>query len=84
MRLKFRGREMAHTEIGFDVVNKAISELSSVGHPDSEPKLAGRNIMVMLSPLPTNKRKLRLNVGDHAPANPGKSPAGPQKTEHSD
>ncbi len=62
MRLKFRGREMAHTEIGFEVVNKALADLSSVGHPDSSPKLAGRNIMVMVSPLPANKRKLRLNA----------------------
>jgi len=62
MRLKFRGREMAHIEIGFAVVKKGLDELSSVGHPDSEPKLAGRNIMVMVSPLPANKRKLRLNT----------------------
>jgi translation initiation factor IF-3 len=62
MRLKFRGREMAHTDIGFDVVTRAIAELSGVGHPDSEPRLAGRNIMVMLSPLPANKRKMKLNT----------------------
>ena len=67
MRLKFRGREMAHTEIGFDVMNKALVELNSVGHPDSQPKLAGRNIMVMVSPLPSNKRKLRLNTEETAP-----------------
>lgn len=67
MRLKFRGREMAHTEIGFDVMNKALADLSSVGHPDSEPKLAGRNIMVMVSALPSNKRKLRLNAESPAP-----------------
>ena len=67
LRPKFRGREMAHVEIGFAVVKKAIEELSSVGHPDSEPKLAGRNIMVMVSPLPANKRKLRLNSTAPAP-----------------
>ncbi|MFT3828466.1 MAG: translation initiation factor IF-3 [Opitutaceae bacterium] len=73
MRLKFRGREMAHTEIGFDVMNKALADLSSVGHPDSEPKLAGRNIMVMVSPLPANKRKLRLNT-DAPAAKPAAAP----------
>jgi len=67
LRLKFRGREMAHVEIGFAVVKKALEELSSVGHQDSEPKLAGRNIMVMVSPLPANKRKLRLNATAPAP-----------------
>lgn len=62
LRLKFRGREMAHTEIGFEVMKRALDDLSSVGHADSSPKLAGRNIMVMVSPLPANKRKLRLNA----------------------
>jgi translation initiation factor IF-3 len=68
LRLKFRGREMAHTEIGFDVVNKAIAQLAGVGHPDSSAKLAGRNIMVMISPLPTNKRKMRLHADEPAAA----------------
>ncbi len=75
MRLKFRGREMAHTEIGFDVVKKAINDLSGVGHPDSQPKLAGRNIMVMVSPLPANKRKMRLN-SEPMPPKPA-TPAAP-------
>jgi translation initiation factor IF-3 len=57
MRLKFRGREMAHTEIGFDVMKRAVADLAGMGHPDSDPKLIGRNINVMLTPLPANKRK---------------------------
>jgi len=57
LRLKFRGREMAHTEIGFDVMKRAVGELAGMGHPDADPKLIGRNINVMLTPLPANKRK---------------------------
>src|SRR5690606_8734016 len=57
LRLKFRGREMAHTEIGFDVIRKAIADLSSMGHPDAEPRLMGKQINVMLTPHPANKRK---------------------------
>lgn len=57
MRLKFRGREMAHTEIGFDVMKRAVADLVSMGTADAEPKLIGRNINVMLTPLPANKRK---------------------------
>src|SRR3954463_14959058 len=57
MRLKFRGREMAHTELGFDVMKRAVKELAAMGHPDADPKLIGRNIHVMLTPLPPNKRK---------------------------
>ncbi len=62
LRLKFRGREMAHTEIGFKVIKDAITELESMGHPDNEPKLMGKQINVMLTPLPANKRKLKFHV----------------------
>src|ERR1700690_3444321 len=33
LRLKFRGREMAHTEMGFGVIKRALEELSGIGHP---------------------------------------------------
>jgi len=54
--LKFRGREMAHTEFGFQVVQKFLADLAAYGHPDFEPKLLGRGINVMMTPLPRNKR----------------------------
>ncbi len=62
LRLKFRGREMAHTEMGFEVINRALTELSTMGHQDGPPKLSGRNIFVMLTPLPVNKRKLKFHT----------------------
>jgi len=62
MRLKFRGREMAHTELGFDVMKRAVAALATMGHPDADPKLIGRNIHVMLTPLPPNKRKPKFHV----------------------
>lgn len=54
--LRFRGREMAHKEFGFQVVNKLVKELMIFAHADSEPKLIGKGINVMLTPLPKNKR----------------------------
>jgi translation initiation factor IF-3 len=54
--LKFRGREMAHTEFGFQVVQKFLADIAAYGHPDYEPKLLGRGINVMITPLPRNKR----------------------------
>jgi len=68
LSLRFRGREMAHQEIGFQVVKKFIQALALYGHPDAEPKLIGRGIHVMLSPLPRNKRAKNPNqFGDGAP-----------------
>src|SRR5262245_37502463 len=54
--LKFRGRELAHKEIGFDVVNRFLKDVGTYGHPDAAPKLLGKGINVMVSPLPRNKR----------------------------
>ena len=54
--LKFRGREMAHTEFGFQVIEKFLTDITAYGHPDFEAKLNGRAINVMISPLPRNKR----------------------------
>lgn len=54
--LRFRGREMAHQEYGFQVVNKFIAETAPYGHPDAPPKLIGKGLNVMFSPLPRAKR----------------------------
>jgi translation initiation factor IF-3 len=54
--LRFRGREMAHTEIGFEQIAKFTRELAPYGHPDNAAKLVGRGVTVMFSPLPRNKR----------------------------
>lgn len=54
--LRFRGREMAHTEFGFQVVRRFLLEVGPWGHPDFDPKLTGRSINVMISPHPRNKR----------------------------
>ena len=62
LRLKFRGREMAHTEMGFDLIKRALADLDTMGHPDSEPKLSGKQINVMLTPHPVNKRKPKFHV----------------------
>jgi translation initiation factor IF-3 len=71
--LKFRGREMAHTDVGFQVINKFLSEITPYGHPDFEAKLIGRGINVMISPLPRNKRARHPSQSPesgNAPAHP--------------
>lgn len=60
--LRFRGREMAHKEFGFQQVQKFIKEITPYGHPDAEPKLIGKGIVLMLSPLPRNKRAKNPNA----------------------
>lgn len=64
LTLTFRGREMEHTELGFETVKRAIADLQTMGVNDSNPRLAGRNLTVMISPLPSNKRKLKFHVSE--------------------
>ena len=54
--LRFRGREMAHKELGFQQVERFVQSLTPYGHPDAPSKLIGKGINVMLSPLPRAKR----------------------------
>lgn len=64
--LRFRGREMAHQEFGFGQVQRFIKDLTPFGHPDAPPKLIGKGINVMISPLPRNKRAPNPNQGPKA------------------
>jgi translation initiation factor IF-3 len=77
--LKFRGREMAHTEVGFEVIGRAIKEIAAYGHPDFTPKLVGRAINVMISPLPRNKRAKNPHQDDDRPAAPSPRKAAAQR-----
>jgi translation initiation factor IF-3 len=54
--LRFRGREMAHKEFGFQIIGRFINAIAPYGHPDAPEKLIGKGITVMLSPLPRSKR----------------------------
>lgn len=63
--LRFKGRQMAHTEVGFEVVKRFIADIAEFALPDSKPKLVGRAINFVLSPLPKNKRAKYEGKGGH-------------------
>jgi translation initiation factor IF-3 len=66
VQLQFRGRENAHREIGFVVMQKVKEDLAGISHCDMEPKLAGRAIGMVLAPIPEEKRvrKFMLSHGE--------------------
>lgn len=47
--MRFRGREMAHQDIGTDLLKRMIEELADVGKVDLHPKKEGRQIIMVLS-----------------------------------
>ncbi len=48
--VRFRGREMAHTEIGRDLLLRFAEQVGEIAAMDKEPKLEGRNMSIFLSP----------------------------------
>ena len=55
--VRFRGREMAHTSIGHDLLVKFGSECAEVASVDKPPKLDGRHMSMFLSPKASKTSK---------------------------
>lgn len=55
--VRFRGREMAHTEIGVELLNTFAEKCAEIAVLDKAPKLEGRNMSVFLSPKPVAQPK---------------------------
>ena len=49
--MRFRGREMAHQELGKDLLERVAEDTSEIGKVDSIPKMEGRQMTMMISPL---------------------------------
>jgi len=48
--IRFRGREMAHAEIGYEVMEQFLSKLSQEVIVEKKPSLEGRSIIMVLAP----------------------------------
>ncbi|MBV1694848.1 MAG: translation initiation factor IF-3, partial [Hyphomicrobiales bacterium] len=46
----FRGREMAHTELGMEVLKRVRADTESFAKVESEPRFEGRQMVMVLSP----------------------------------
>ncbi|MBQ3405594.1 MAG: translation initiation factor IF-3, partial [Oscillospiraceae bacterium] len=50
--VRFRGREMAHTDIGATLLKDFAAQCAEIANMDKAPKLEGRNMSMFLSPKP--------------------------------
>jgi translation initiation factor IF-3 len=48
--IRFRGRELAHTELGFDVMNDMLKRIEGEYVMDKPPAMEGRNMSMIVSP----------------------------------
>ncbi|MDZ7823478.1 MAG: translation initiation factor IF-3 [Ahrensia sp.] len=48
--LRFRGREMAHQQLGMELLKRVKDDVASISKVEAEPKLEGRQMMMVLAP----------------------------------
>jgi len=48
--LRFRGREMAHQELGMELLQRVRTDLDEYGAVEQEPKMEGRQMVMVLAP----------------------------------
>jgi translation initiation factor IF-3 len=48
--LRFRGREMAHQELGAQLLDRVKADTSTIAKVESEPRLEGRQMVMVLAP----------------------------------
>jgi translation initiation factor IF-3 len=49
--IMFRGREMAHTELGKRILDRLVEDLDGLATVDQQPKLDGRNMVMVIAPI---------------------------------
>lgn len=56
--VELRRREMSRREIGLGLMQQINDDLKEFGNVEMEPKVLGRNIVMLYNPLPANKREI--------------------------
>ena len=49
--VQFRGREMQHTDLGYDLMKRITDDTASLGKIEVKPKFEGRQIIMIIHPL---------------------------------
>ena len=55
--IMFRGREMAHPEKGLSILERLADDLKDVAVIENQPKMEGRNMHMLIAPLPQKAKK---------------------------
>ncbi|MDR1422830.1 MAG: translation initiation factor IF-3 [Coriobacteriales bacterium] len=55
--IMFRGREMAHPELGLNILEKLAGDLTDEATIENQPKLEGRNMFMLIAPLKKKETK---------------------------
>lgn len=66
--VRFRGRQMAHPEIGRQQIDKIIEALKEVAQIEVPPKMEGRQLACLFAPLPGAKKAVKAQPDEKATA----------------
>jgi translation initiation factor IF-3 len=55
--IMFRGREMTHTELGLNLLNRLAEDVSGIATVEARPRLDGRNMTMVVNPLHAEHKK---------------------------
>ncbi len=55
--MRFRGREMSHMDFAMQTFNRMLEDLEDHAKVEQKPKVEGRTVVMILSPLPDKERK---------------------------
>jgi len=72
--IMFRGREMAHPDLGLNILEKLAADLKDEAVIENQPKLEGRNMFMLLSPL----KKREVSAASSKQENPEETQGTPQ------
>lgn len=61
--IMFRGREMSHPEQGLSILERLADDLKDVAVIENQPKMEGRNMHMLIAPLPTTVKKNKDEKG---------------------
>jgi len=68
----FRGREMAHPEAGFRLIERVVKDLEAIGQVENPPRMEGRSIVLLMVPRSAaSGAKTPASSGTKAPASSG-------------
>ena len=75
--LQFRGREVAHPELGAKILDAALEQLGPLAKVETQARLEGRNMTMVLSPDKKAPAKKTDKEGSDAPKaeSPASAPA---------
>lgn len=54
--IRFKGREIMHNDFGKDMINKIIAHIKDQAVIEQQPRLEGRNLVMILAPNPAKKQ----------------------------